>query len=224
MLIILILLSGLFGFAACLQAGKALPAAIWQTPDGSPFMLMNQEDDSDIKIAGEEKKAPVDDSLKEAEELRKQKENGNLERARRLGQLLSKDIIRLDGESSFGEDEEESCEVRMQRRLLLAFAACYGVDVFVENKMVGKVAVNSFYDTLKKSLPAFYDDLSGSGAFSFYYLSVRRGGNVEKNIGKTFAMLSGKEDDSVLSELGEALFIRFTDVIEKTIESVNFVK
>lgn len=228
MMLFIILLLMLFAYFLLLIPLQSHPRFAWvmeRVRMDTPLLLFaNEEDDSDIKIAGAPSEAPADEAALEAEELRRQKENGSLDHARTLGKLLSKDIVRIDGEEAFGQDARESGAVRIQRRLLLAFAASHGVETFVANKLVAKAALNAFYDTLQKEQPAFYDDLNGSGAFSFYVLCVRRGGSVEKEIGKTFAMLAGKEGDDVLAALGEALFIRFTDVIRGAIASVGLGK
>lgn len=187
-------------------------------------MATFEEDDSDIKIAGQEPAKSVDDSQDEASELEQQRQNGNLEKAHALGAALSEKIISQDGESGFSQDSSEDGNTRMQRRLLLAFAAFHTVETNIKSEVLQGVAVNTFYNTLKESLPEFYEDINESGSFSFYTLCVRRGGNIESCIGHTFAMLSGREGDAVMEELGTALYLRFVDVTLKTIKSFKFVQ
>lgn len=186
------------------------------------FISGNDEDDSDIKIAGEQIQKPFVDTLKDANELEKQRDCGNLEKARELGAVLSDRIIDEDGECSFGSDSSEDNKTRIQRRMLLAFAACEAVETNIKSRVLQGVVLNVFYDTLKNALPEFYDDINESGSFSFYTLCARRGGDVPHSVGETFAMLGGKEGDRVMEDLGEALYIRFGDVTLKTIESFKF--
>lgn len=194
----------------------------------SPRVQAGNETDSDedIKIAGEENKNKISDdeeALREAQELEKQKRNGNVARADSLGIKLAEEIIRMDGEAAFGEDNREDSDLRLQRRLLLAFTATHCLEKLLSNKIIQRVAVNSFYNSVKNENQRFYDDLKGSGAFSFYTLCVRKGVHVDKNIGRTFAMLCGRENDLVVTELGTALFYRYTDFIRNAVETSGIV-
>jgi hypothetical protein len=195
--------------------------------DGSAAIKLMQEndvdDDSDIKIAEEKPfSKKTEDTTRDANELEAQRRLGNLEKAHLLGEALSDKIVDEDGESEFGEDSSEDTGMRTQRRLLLAFAACSSIEKNIKSNVLQGVVLNVFYDTLKKSLPEFYSDISESGSFSFYTLCVRRGVDVDYNVGCTFAMLCGKENDSVIEGLGEALYIHFVDIVRKTIEFFDF--
>ena len=183
-----------------------------------------EEDDSDIKIAGREPVRSEDDDLKEAQELIRRKRNGDLEKARRLGRELARKIINEDGDPSFGSDESESDEIRRQRRMLLTFVVDYAVRTVIGSEVLGQVALSEFTDGVKRALPEFYEDIGESGSFSFYYLAVRRPDGREKEIGRTFAMLAGYENNTVMEELGEALFIHFNDIVDKCVRSYEFAK
>lgn len=185
------------------------------------FIKAGEEDDSDIKIAGGKIEQPKVDTLEDANELENQRVCGNLEKAKKLGKTLSDKIIDEDGECSFGSDSNEDDKTRIQRRILLAFAACESVENNIKSRVLQGVVLNVFYDTLKNALPDFYEDINGSGSFSFYTLCARRGGDVPHSVGETFAMLVAKEGDRVMEELGEALYIRFGDASLKIIESFN---
>lgn len=187
------------------------------------FIENSAEDDSDIKIAGEDDKGDTGEQSVETDvnELEIQRASGNVEKARALGKTLTQKIISQDGESSFGEDEREDASLRTQRRLLLAFAAINTVESNVKSKVLQGVIINEFYNSLKTALPEFYDDIGESGSFSFYTLCVRRGGDVDACIGQTFAMLADKGGDNVMEELGKALYMRFVDVALNTIKSFN---
>jgi hypothetical protein len=182
-----------------------------------------EEDDSDIKIAGEEHLNKTDDAITDANELEAQRQNGNLKKARELGTELTNRIKSEDGESDFGQDSCEDDLTRIQRRLLLVFAALDTVKANIKSPVLQGVVLNVFYNTLKSAQPEFYEDINESGSFSFYTLCVRRGGNVEEEVGRTFAMLTDNEGSTVMEELGKALFLRFVDVTEKAISSFNFI-
>lgn len=182
------------------------------------------EDDSDMKIAGREPKVDAGDAaVTEANDLKIQRENGNIEKANRLGSELCGKFLDKDGISAFGSDKAEPAVLTTQRRLLLAFAVDTTVENTVKSSILRDVIIKSFYDNLKNVLPSFYEDLNKSGSFSFYTLCVRRGVDIEKYVGETFAMLAGKEGDKLMAEFGKALYLEFIDVIMKTVNSYNFI-
>ena len=222
MAVLAILTLLLFLFFFVLQDQASVRKIINFTRLDSGFQLeFFEEDDSDVKIAGEPH-APPDDVRAEAEELGRQKQNGNLERANKLGSLLCGEISKQDGEASFGKDLHEDNGLFLQRRILLTFAACLTIESAISSKIVQKTAINSLYNSMKIKKPSFYHDLTGSSAFSFYFLCARRQTDTEQNIGKTFAMLAGHESEPVVEEFGRALFLRFSDTIRKIIDSLHF--
>lgn len=190
--------------------------------DGNVYCCF--EDDSDMKIAGREPKEDTGAAvITEVNALKIQRENGNVDKANRLGAELCGKFIDKDGISAFGSDKAEPAVLTTQRRLLLAFAVDTTVENTVKNSILRDVIIKSFYDNLKMALPSFYEDLNKSGSFSFYTLCVRRGVDIEKYIGDTFAMLAGKEGDKLMAEFGKALYLEFIDVINKTVNSYNFI-
>lgn len=191
-----------------------------------PFYFADNpvEDDSDIKIAGKENPEKNSELSveKEVGELKTQRKNGNLDKARLLGKDIYKKIISQDGESSFGEDDTaEDTQLRKERRQLLVFTAIDTVESKMKSRVLAGIVTNEIYNELKTNVPEFYSDIKESGSFSFYTLCVRRGKDIQDTIGQTFAMLAGKSGDSVTAELGKALYIRFFDVTVNTIDSFN---
>jgi hypothetical protein len=193
--------------------------------DRSFLLKFNTEDDSDMKIADTAEKteqSQTNDIILEVSEMQKQKENGNLEKAKVLGDLLYKQVANAYGEATFGLDTNEDSDTQMQRRVLLAFTVIYGIEANIKNEILNKAVENSFYNILRDKNFDLYNNLVELGAFSFYYLCVRRNENLEKEIGHTFAMLADNEDDKLTQELGTALFVHYSDVIKKSIDSIDF--
>ena len=62
-----------------------------------------------------------------------------------------------------------------------------------------------------------------NGAFSFYYLAYRRGSEVERRIGQTFAMLCSHDGDPIYQELGEALYCWFLSVVKEEAENLKII-
>lgn len=161
---------------------------------------MGLEDDRDMKIAGDDFE-PINetgaDDGHEARLLEQEKENGNLSRARRLGAILADEVSAVEGDSLTADSA-----LLTQRRILLAFAVEVGLDALLPNSLTAQTAQDIFYNSLRVTAPRFYDDLQASGAFSFYYLCVRDGRQVEEKVGETFASLCGKKGDPAYAPHG----------------------
>lgn len=163
---------------------------------------MGLEDDRDMKIAGDDFE-PVNeagaDVGHEAQLLEQEKENGNLSRT-------------------------DDSALLTQRRILLSFAVEVGLDALLPNSLTAQTAQDIFYNSLRVTAPRFYDDLQASGAFSFYYLCVRDGRQVEEKVGETFASLCGKKDDPAYARMGQELFRRFSGQVRNFVDTLEFVR
>ena len=112
-------------------------------------------------------------------------------------------------------------EMLLQRQILLSFAAISGFERFCENSEYVSASKNAFFRYLKKNTPQFYPGATDNGALSFYYLAFRRGGEVERRVGQTFAMLCSHDGDPVYQELGEALYCWFTSIVKNTQNKIS---
>lgn len=99
-----------------------------------------------------------------------------------------------------------------------------GLDALLPNSLTAQTAQDIFYNSLRVTAPRFYDDLQASGAFSFYYLCVRDGRQVEEKVGETFASLCGKKDDPAYARMGQELFRRFSGQVRNFVDTLEFVR
>lgn len=101
-----------------------------------------QYDDSDMKIVGSDLKADktFDDAEHTALLLEREKSNGNLVRARRLGAVLAEDVASIEGESNAGD-----ATFMTQRRILLAFAVEIGLNTALPNTLLCETAQSVFF-------------------------------------------------------------------------------
>ena len=90
------------------------------------------------------------------------------------------------------------------------------------SEVVHQTAENSFNAELEKLSPDIYKAVADSGAFSFYYLAYRRGTEVVRRMGQTFAMLCSHDGDPVYHELGEAIYCWFKSFAEKKLNEAEF--
>lgn len=187
------------------------------------------KDDADMKIfTTSQRSLEFAEAERVVAELEHERQNGNLTRARALGARLAEEVIKVnDGTGIFGcligaDENTQAHETKEQRKILLAFAIESSIAVYSPSKLIGTTVLNAYYDLLGMNDKEFYGKIFSTGAFSLYYLDLRRGVKVSRAIGKTFAKLCGHEGDSVYEELGYALNCRFYDNVRELVSETNF--
>lgn len=185
-------------------------------------------DDSDVKIFNDTEKKDSFDEVSIIAEMTKHRSNGNAQKAKELGKTLAERFVDephllSDLENEIGEIQRDD-DTMYQMKVLLAFSAEYSINHTLLSPLLANTAVNSLYDTVRKKAFEFYDRLDDAAEYSFYYLAVRKGIDISDNIGISFAMLCGKENDEYFVNLGKRLFEVATYEIEKAIKSFGFIK
>lgn len=175
--------------------------------------------DQDIKIASDRPSQDVkrDKALKE---MASDCSAAEISNAKALGRNVARIFI-ADATEAEKNDENGNFDMMLQRRLLLSFTATVGFEQFCSKEMLGGIALKSFLDTVKRTDAELYKTSSDTGAFSFYYLAYRRGSEVDRRIGQTFAMLCSHDGDPIFQELGEALYCWFSSEIKKQAEELG---
>lgn len=170
--------------------------------------------DIDIKIAGDK---PSED-IKKNRAISDASENhtkADIEKARKWGKAVALKFI--EDANQTAEEEADYYEMLVQRRMLLSFTATVGFEQLSDDTLSG-IAQKSFLDTLRTADPEIYNTSADTGAFSFYYLAFRRGSEIDRRIGQTFAMLCSHDGDPIYQELGEALYCWFFSVVKNAAE------
>ena len=187
------------------------------------------EDDSDVKIFGENKNNNLNKNEEKSLifEIEKHQNNGNMARAKKLGQMLADELLPADSISQFGFANgigypNETIEVSFQRRVLMAFCVEVGLEMYIDNDVLSSAAIAEFHKRMEKEYPDFYKSIMDLGAFSLYYLGLRTEGKAEKAIGSVFARLCRDSDKGLYADFGEALFIYFMDSISKMVSEQGF--
>ncbi len=173
-------------------------------------------EDFDIKLAGD--RPSFDVNKTESGENAVNIDKNSILSAKELGKQIAEEYIK-DVTSQSANSEHS--QLLLQRKLLLSFTATAGFEKYIQNDALIGFAQKSFLDTLKKAGTEIYTSSSDTGAFSFYYLAFRRGTEIERRIGQTFAMLCSHDGDPIFQELGEALFCWFSDRIRKAVKEKN---
>ncbi len=188
---------------------------------------MTPQDDSDVKIYGKAgHSADTGDFIELASFLNRQRSNGNIAKAKALGERLailkpesSSDVVSLFDRA---ENTVINAETMYQIRVLLIFVAQTSLHKKLASQLLSTCAVNAMYDKLIENSPVFYDGISDGAAFTFYSLSMHREKEISKSIGLHFAMLCGMEDDDKYSEFGANLFRHMSSFLENIIGEYRF--
>lgn len=185
-------------------------------------------DDGDIKIFQKEKRNDSVDELALIDEINRQRGNGNMEKAKKLGRYLARVFAdekslseRLKGEPGAAAFPASDL---LQVKILLFFAAEYCIHAKLPGASLKSTAVNVLYDSIRDDVGDFYKELAEGADYSFYYLAIRRGGSAAREIGEAFAMLCGREEDKTYISLGERLWKNVFGEVGQIIEDFDFVK
>ncbi len=179
--------------------------------------------DNDIKIAGDKPSQDIKkDREKRSAAILKEPRREEIKSAGEWGRAVALKFI-SDARDTEVSDDPADFEMIIQRRLLLSFTATVGFEQFCRDDALTGIAQKSFIDTVKKNDNELYKSSGDTGAFSFYYLAYRRGSEIERRIGQTFAMLCAHDGDPVYQELGEALYCWFLSTVKKTAEELHLI-
>lgn len=179
-----------------------------------------------VKIAGNNLSDTIrDEKFKNAEEaaeeFMRETKNGNIEKGRHFGVLMAKKFLESI-DSQMGEEEMDEIDLKTQKTILLSFTTFVGFERVHPSKVVSDVAQSSFLKTVSEENPELYIAIKDTGSLSFYYLAFRRGMEIERRIGQTFAMLCMHDGDSIYQELGEAIYCWFSSVVDDVAKECGF--
>ncbi len=155
------------------------------------------------------------------------RKNGNIEKARRLGECLA--TITPTGEGDIHVNLKEHLapkffapDILCQIKILLVFACESLLQLEVPTDVLSTAAISAMFAKIETLSPGFYKNISNGTEFSFYYLAVEKDGELSDNIGETFAMLCSVKNKESFVEAGKTVWNIAVDLIEKEIEKVDF--
>ena len=181
--------------------------------------------DNDIKIAGDKPSVDIKKNRESVSAAAKEHKSEDVKNAKELGKIIAEKFIKDARDAELSDDSSDLSDFEMiiQRRLLLSFTATVGFEEYCGDDALAGVAQKSFIDTVKKTDKELYKSSSDTGAFSFYYVAYRRGSEIERRMGQTFAMLCAHDGDPVYQELGEALYCWFMSAVKKSAKELNLI-
>ena len=175
--------------------------------------------DKDIKIAGDKPSIDVKKNM-ENRSVASGLDKAMVKKARDWGKAVALEFIE-DAKNS--NDKDTYHEMLIQRRMLLSFTATVGFEQLSPDDSLSGIAQKSFLDTIKETDSSLYQTSADTGAFSFYYLAFRRGNEIDRRVGQTFAMLCSHDGDPIYQELGEALYCWFLSAVKKAAKDCGII-
>ena len=92
-----------------------------------------------------------------------------------------------------------------------------------EGEVVSTIAIATLHNQLEDFKSKVYRDVYESSAYSFYYLSIRKGSdNVSRSIGEAFAMLCQKEGNVDFRREGCTIYKTVMNEVEELVKKANF--
>ena len=165
--------------------------------------------------------AGVDQSELSAEIYLMHKENGNVQKARLLGEKLAEMVVQ---DLPKIEDNSEDWVLIDHLKLLYIFVA---EQIIRENPeaILAQISLSAFREAIEKAVPGAYSAISGCSADTFYKLAYYQNepDEVARNMGSTMAQLCGKANDWKVITIAEHLFTVFQKRCQQECKKTEFV-
>jgi len=178
--------------------------------------------DEDIKIAGTRPGGTLDAADLAAQDFLVQKKNGNIDRARSLGETFAGCLWGL-AQSLIMDNELELTQQEIHHRLLLC---SYGVNrvitQYAPNSIVAQTALSRFYTEVEEKSNVLHRHVSDTAAFSLYILGERTGNGSDSDVGKIYAKFIGRENDAESIRQGGEVYRTFFRTCKGLIDEVPF--
>lgn len=163
-------------------------------------------DDSDMKIAPNRMSKVSDMSEGAASAFVREKSNGNMDKARKLGQQFAAEMTApIKGITLFGIGAFDNERTMAQRKVLFAYVVNRITQDMAPNSILAQSVLSSFHESVKQQSAELYELINDSAAFSLYILAHRSNPGNPESIGRVFAQLCNREDDPVFIRYGTEL-------------------
>lgn len=157
----------------------------------------------------------------------RQRANGNIDKARRLGEVLATVAPTDDGDGIFVNLRDHLSpkffvqDILYQIRVLLVFACETLLQMELPTELLSTTAIASMYNAMEKHMPGFYSNIANGAAFTFYYLALQKGGDISENMGEAFAMLCSVKNKDSYVLAGKTVWNIAVDIIGKEIDKAE---
>ncbi len=187
------------------------------------------ENDVKIYVSKKEMNKNKSDLSIAFDDVIKNRANGNIDKARKLGEVLA--TISPTGDEGIILPLKDHLapryftqDILYQMKVLLVFACETLLQIEIPVSIVSTAAITAMYEKIEKMSPGFYDNITNGAAYSFYYLAVQKGGDISANIGEAFAMLCSVKNKEGFVLAGSTVWNMAVDIIEKEIDKAELTE
>lgn len=184
--------------------------------------MANIREDSDIKIFGAPKVDTDSEFLSQIEALDHHRQNGNMEKAKILGRKLYEIVSDDVTKTELRDPDFTEGKLLIKTGVLALFSTEAALNMFLPSTQLSTVAITEMHRLLAKTDSPVYEKIMESPAYSFYFLTIRKGGDVAGEIGKAFAEHCRHEGDEKFIEEGRYIYERVLTEVQKQIHEMNF--
>ena len=181
-------------------------------------------EDSDVKIFIPSKHSDQDlESISAVEEMNYHRQNGNVDKAKQVGAFVAELAFESGLSEKLSDEVFLSDQFYPQLCALMLFSAEAALNYYLPSQQLSATAINALHESLIEKNHPVYDTVMESPAFSFYHLSVKKGGtDIPTDIGEAFAMLCRQESNAKFIEQGRNLYTMILGIIEAKIVELKF--
>ena len=179
-------------------------------------------DDSDMKIFIPRAQQEESEVLNLLESMTKNRHNGNIQKAEQLGQKLASIALTEKTRAEFHDPIFLSPDIYQQVGVLMLFAAEGALNYYLPVQQLSTIAISFMHKGLEEQENEFYHNVVESSAYSFYFLSLRKGDDALEEIGRSFAMLCKHEDDPSFIAEGKFIYNLVLAEVAKDVAALDF--
>lgn len=184
---------------------------------------MAYKEDSDIKIFEGSHSDHDDDFLRQIEALDHHRQNGNVVKARQLGRNLY-ELVKKDSEHEKDIDPEfKEGKMPVKAGVLAMFATEAALNMYLPSTQLSTITISELHRLLAKINSPVYEKVLESPAYSFYYLSLRKGGDdALEALGEAFAEHCRHEGEEKYIAYGKNIYDTVQKEVQKQIDLMDF--
>ncbi len=183
---------------------------------------MAYKEDSDIKIFGTPEPVIDDEFPRQIEELNHHRQNGNFAKAKQLAQKLYDLFMEDDSLIMDTEPEFQEGKMPVKSGVLVMFSAEAALNMYLPSTQLSAITVAELHQLFASVQSPIFEKVLESPAYSFYYLSLRKGGEEAiEDIGKAYAEHCRHEGDEKFIEHGKHIY----NVVQKEVlKQINLME
>lgn len=188
------------------------------------ILLLADGEDEDIKIAdGHFSSSRSEDSSEiAAREFLRQKQSGNIKRARELGAVFARALLMPEEGPLAGALSRKPMQMQHHIYLLYTYVVNRVIAEHSPDSILAQTSLNVFYSEIETASPEVFRHVNDMAAFSLYILCERSRNRSDDEIGRIFAELCGMKDDPETFRYGNELFHKLYEACAEKIRGTPY--